>query len=148
MTDPRQIDTLLAQASRFEGLSKGFKGRRIDTGDVIFGVVILVGIIAVVWVLSYLFSLRERHGAYASPTRLFLSLCSAHRLRWPDRWLLWRLARAKKVEDPARLFLEPELLDAAAMRPWFRVRAERLREMRNSLFAEPDVSRNETPTTA
>jgi hypothetical protein len=65
---------------------------------------------------------------------LFLSLCRAHRLRWAEWWLLWRVARDQKVKDPARLFLEPRWLDSARLRPVLRLRAARLESIRRRLF--------------
>ena len=54
----------------------------------------------------------------SSPNRLFLSLCRAHRIAWSDRWLLWRLAASQRLEDPVRVFLEPERLDPDAAGPF------------------------------
>lgn len=129
---------LFARLSRLEGLRRGFRPRRIDSGDVVTGLLILAVIVAAVWLLSYLLTLHERRGAYSSPLGLFLSLCKAHRLPWSQRWLLWRVARAQRLHDPARLFLESERLDPTNMDPPLRIRSEELKLLRDRLFAEPD----------
>ncbi len=72
----------------------------------------------------------------SSPNRLFLSLCRAHRIAWSDRWLLWRLAASQRLEDPARVFLEPERLDPDAAGPFSARRAARLERLQRKLFDE------------
>jgi hypothetical protein len=132
---------LLAQRGRLEDLARGFRGRRtrIETDDVITGLMVLGVIALAVWILSYVTKVREPGRSYTSPSRLFLSLCRAHRLRWSERWLLWRLARAQRLRDPGRLFLEPERFEAAHLGPALRQRADQLAQLRDRLFAEPDL---------
>jgi len=125
-----------AQGNRFEGLSRGFKGRRIESGEIVTVLLIALSVLLALWLLSYATSLRERRRAYASPLRLFLSLCRAHRLRWSERWLLWRVARAQRLRDPARLFLEPERLEARNLDASSRMHGEQLGRLRARLFAE------------
>ncbi|HUT09489.1 MAG TPA: hypothetical protein VMY42_03260 [Thermoguttaceae bacterium] len=127
---------LWAQGDRFEGLSRGFKGRRIDSGELVTSLLIVLSILLAVWLLSYTSSLRERRGAYASPLRLFLSLCKAHRLAWSEQWLLWRVAKAQRLRDPARLFLEPDRLEPQNLDPSSRMRMDRIKRLRDRLFAD------------
>jgi len=126
---------LLAQLNRFEGLSRGFKGRRLDSGEIISGLLIVLAILLAVWLLSYVLSLRERRGAYASPLRLFLALCRAHRLPWSEQWLLWRVAKAQRLRDPARIFLEPQRLQPPNLDGWSAEQVDRLERLRERLFA-------------
>lgn len=139
---------LLAQGGRLDGLRKGFEGRRFDFGDVLTAVLILGGIGLAVWVLSYLLSLRERRRGYSSPLGLFLSLCKAHRLRWSQRWLLWRLARSQRLRDPALLFVEPERFQPASLGPTLRSRSDELAQLRGRLFAEPKQQSPRRPPAA
>jgi hypothetical protein len=127
---------LLAQQGRLEGLSSGFRGRRarFDTGDIVTAVLIVVGIAVGLGILSYVLRLQERRRGYTSPLRLFLSLCRAHRLPWSARWLLWRVSRAQQLRDPARLFLEPERLEAAQLVRKFKTRQTQLSQIRERLF--------------
>jgi hypothetical protein len=134
---------LFAQRSRLDHLSDSFKthsNAAIDKGEVIAGLSILAGIAALVWLLSRFLTVQEHRKAYNSPLRLFLALCKAHELRWSDRWLLWRLARERRLKDPARIFLEPQLFEEAGLRRSLRAQAPRLRQLRNALFAEPPQS--------
>ena len=130
---------LLAQRGRLDSLSRGFRGRRsrIDTEDILTGLLILAAAVVAVWLLSYFVRRQERRGAYISSGGLFLSLCRAHRLRWSQRWLLWRVARAQRLRDPARLFLEPQWLEPARLSPALRARANELNGLRKQLFAKP-----------
>ncbi len=142
MNDLLHNAILLAQRSRLEGLERGFKGRRIGWDDIVTGLLVVAVIALLIWVLSYFLNSQERRRAHASPIGLFLSLCSAHRLRWSERWLLWRVARRQRLRDPARLFLEPERLDRANLAPSLRLRAAEIEALRDRLFAEPEEEKN------
>ena len=134
---------LLAQRGRLDGFSKAFRGRPIDSGDMVFGLLILVGVCLAVWLLSYVLSLREGRRAYTSRLGLFLTLCKAHSLRWPERWLLWRVARAQRLRDPARLFLEPERFHPVNLDPTLQTRSAQLSELRERLFVRPEEKSKE-----
>jgi len=136
------IRSLLAQTNRFSDMGRGFRGRRaqFDAGDLLVGLLVLGAVAAVLWLLWYLNSrhegLRRRNG----PLRLFHQLCGAHRLRWSERWLLWRLARAGRLRDPARLFLEPQRFDPKQLPGSLRGRANLFGRIRDRLFPElPDA---------
>ena len=133
---------LFAAKSRLESMGSGFRGRhtRIETEHVIAGALVLSSIVLVIWLLSYLMSLQEQRRGYSSPTRLFLSLCKAHGLRWSQWWLLWRVARRQRLRDPARLFLEPKRLEPTRLGASLRSRANELRRLREKLFADLDDS--------
>jgi hypothetical protein len=136
---------LLAERSRLDNLSDNFKGRTgaVDKADIAAGLLILAGIAALVWLLSRFLGAPDRRKPYNGPVRLFFSLCKAQELRWSDRWLLWRLARARRLKDPARLFLEPQWFDAAGLRGSLRLRSGRLRQLRDGLFAQPRRAQQE-----
>ncbi len=127
---------LLAERSRLDSLSSGFRGRRarFQKEDLVIGLLILGGIALAVWILSYALKFQEQRRSRPSPLRLFLSLCKAHRLRWSQRWLLWRVARAQQLRDPARLFLEPEMLEATNLGRSFEIRRAQLNQIRHRLF--------------
>ena len=130
---------LLARAGRLSHMGSGFRGRRarLETSDVLVGLAIIAGVSAVVWLLWYV-NLRQQGGGKRSrPLMLFLELCRAHGLRFSERWLLWRLARAVRLRDPARLFLEPERFDTAGLPAVLRLRAAQLTRLRERLFPEP-----------
>jgi hypothetical protein len=130
---------LLAQRSRLDHLSDPFKrpSAGIDPRDVTRALAILAVIIVLAWLLLRLRAVQERHRPYHGPLRLFLALCKAHNLRWSERWLLWRLARAQRLKEPARLFLEPQRFDIADPRRLSPGEAARLRRIRDQLFSGP-----------
>lgn len=127
---------LLAQDGRLDELARGVQRHRgrYDGGDAIVFLLIAAALIAAIGLLSYAMRLMQRHG-YVSPLRLFFGLCRAHRLQWSQAWLLWRVARLHRLRDPARLFLEPERLDATALGR-LRTRRTDLRALRDRLFGE------------
>ena len=130
-----QHGILLAQKSRIESLRRGFEGRRIGSDDVLKGMLLLTAITALILLLTYALNLQERRRNYSSPLGLFLALCKAHRLRWSERWLLWRVARSQRLRDPARLFLEPERFAPAQLGPSFRLRTGQLKHLYGRLYA-------------
>lgn len=128
---------VLAQASPLEHIAREFQGRqtRVESGYLATGLLIVASVVVAVWILS---KVLERYGGRRpidSSTLLFLSLCRAHRLRWSERWLLWRIARDQRLKDPARLFLEPERLDPAKMPSALRHRGAELGAILGRLFS-------------
>ena len=129
--------TLMAQRGRLDELTSVFRRRpsQIDAQYVITGLVVLAAIVLGMWLLSQLLARRERRRSYHSVWMLFLSLSKAHGLSWPQRWLLWRVARHQGLRDPARLFLEPERLANEHLSPALRLRGDQFRGLRGRLFA-------------
>ena len=129
--------TLTAQRSRLDEVTSVFRNRpsQIDTQYMLTGLLVLAAIVLGMWLLSQLLARQERRRSYNSAWMLFLSLSKAHRLSWPDRWLLWRVARHQGLRDPARLFLEPERLADNNLGPALRLRGAQLKALRGRLFA-------------
>ena len=128
---------LLAAQNPLENLTREFQGRetRTNSGYLTTGLLILLAMLVAVWLLS---QVVERYGSRRptdSPLRLFLALCWAHRLRWKEGWLLWRVARDQQLADPARLFLEPSRIDPANVSPVLGLRAAELDAIGRRLFA-------------
>ncbi|MBN1909520.1 MAG: hypothetical protein JW818_07275 [Pirellulales bacterium] len=121
---------------------------------VLFGVIFgaVLGIM-VLW--SWYLNRRGRRRRFHSPARLFWGLCRLHRLGWPDRWILWSIARHQKLDDPARVFLEPVWLGPNRLAPSLRTQAARLGRLRQTLFGDlgppeplpPEAAVSETPET-
>jgi hypothetical protein len=97
----------------------------------------LIGVVVVVAVSSWLalrwlkYERKNRH----SPWRLFRELCAAHQLNAGERSLLRRLAVDRQLPQPATLFVEPSLWDCHELGSEWRQQADRLRSLRERLFA-------------
>ncbi len=131
----QSITILTAQAdSRLEIFSDGFRKNRaqFDSGDVTIFVAGLTAAIAILWLLA---RWSERHVRTDSSLRLFWKLARAHDIPWADRWLLWRIARAKGVAEPAILFLDPRLTSPQSTYHLAPQSAARLKKLRRTLFS-------------
>ena len=128
----------LAEQDRMQDLFRAFRATQAREGmDQVLYVLLIVTIIAAVaLVVSRIIRSRKRRRGYASPLGLFLELCRAHKLKWSQRWLLWRLARIEQLSEPARLFLEPEWYAAGSLPRELRQRAGQLKSIRDRLFAD------------
>jgi hypothetical protein len=129
---------LLAQQTRLDSLSRGLQGRPVRAADIVILGLALAALVVLACLVSYFLKLHERRRSYSSRRLLFVSLCRAHRLRLSEGWLLWRVARARGMGNPARLFLEPELLEANNLDKRLRARARVLKRLRQKLFAEAE----------
>jgi hypothetical protein len=126
-----------ADGPRWRSMSSGFRGSRarFDSGDVVTGLLLLAGVALGVFVLSRLLSRQERQRAYNRPRALFRSLCKAHGLDRSSRQLLRQVARWQRLAQPARLFLEPNRFEPAALSPRLRAKGALLARLRDRIFA-------------
>jgi len=133
------IQILAAQTNRFSDMGRAFRGSRarLDSGDVIVGLLVLGGMVLGLWLLWYVHARHEKLRKRNGPLRLFHELCRAHSLRFSEEWLLWRLARAGRLRNPAQLFLEPERFDPARLPGALRGRASLFGRIKARLFPEP-----------
>ncbi len=128
------LPILMAQTdSRLESFSGGFRGNRaqFDFGDV---VLFLAGFAVVVTTLWLLAKWSERRVRSDSSLELFWTIAKAHRISWGDRWLLWRIARARRVAEPALVFLDPRLTSPHFMGHLAPQVAARLKALRRRFF--------------
>lgn len=104
---------LLAQHDRIRALGENFRGEhaRVSTHEVLLGLALLACGVVGLWMLSQHLARREKALRLYSPRRLFKQLCDAHGLPRAARKTLKRLAHVHELENPARLFLEPERFD-------------------------------------
>ena len=128
----------LADQDRMQDLFRAFRATqaREGTNEIVYGLLILASIVAVMLFLSQVIISRRRREGHARPWGLFLNLCRAHKLKWRECWLMWRLARLEQLSDPARLFLEPEWYASYSLPGELRQRAGQLLSIRNRLFAD------------
>jgi len=131
---------LLGQSSRFEHLGRRFRpgGSTFEPNHVLIGMVLVGAFIAVLWMLQRYYELRAGRG-YVSRWGLFRELCKAHRLSWSDRLLLGKLAKVQGVDQPARLFLEPQRLDPATLSPSLAGKMRQVTILRQRLFGDLDA---------
>ena len=81
---------------------------------------------------------RKRKLAARGPSHyaIFLGLCRVHGLGKAARKLLMRFARRVKCAQPARLFVDPRLLERSAAAGLPAKDVERLQELSGTLFRE------------
>jgi hypothetical protein len=119
-------------------MADGFRGDRAHW-DCRTMLAIVAGALAVgvlIWFVSRLACGRDRRASRCGPKELFATLCRAHRLSWRDSWLLRRLARVQQLDDPARVFPDPDRLDCQDLAPSLKRHAPRLQSLRSRLFAD------------
>ena len=128
--------SLLADQSKFHNLGNRFRRgtNGFDAGDL----VVILGIFAILalvtWIMiqcAVLINNRKRN----SPIAMFFTLCQAHRIEWISRWLLWKLAQAHQLQQPAQLFIDPRLFDPKLLVRLPPDHRRRLEKVRDRIFA-------------
>jgi hypothetical protein len=69
-----------------------------------------------------------------NPWKLFRELCQVHRLDGPSQRLLAQLARARRLPQPAQIFLTPSAFEPADLPAGLREKADQLLRLRGMLF--------------
>ena len=135
---------LLGGDPRLERFTKEFRGREPQIGarGVMIALVLLAVVIVGLWILSRTIERRSGRRQFDSSFGLFMSLCAAHHLRWSQRLLLWRLALAGRLTEPARLFVEPHRFETKNLGERLMPRAAELKEIARRLFAVPAAPDN------
>jgi hypothetical protein len=134
---------LIAQMdSRLEGFSSGFREHRarMDSGDLVLLLTAFVVVFTVLWLVARWSERRVRND---SSLELFWTLTKTHGIGWRDRWLLWRLARAKRLAEPALLFLDPRLTAPQSSHHLAPQATARLKALRRRLFSGIDRTGDE-----
>jgi hypothetical protein len=140
----------LAQSDPFNNMGRSFRGdeAHLQTSEALITLVFLACLILLVWLLSRVRGRRERELRTNSPRGLFRELCQAHRLERRARWLLARLARHYRLQDPGALFLNPRIWHAAEDDAAFAEERQELAELRDRLFGSLAQRSNEVPASA
>ena len=128
---------LLAQIDRLQqGLRNRFSGPRAKFGTE-DAITAIGAIVAVAIVLYFVNRWHNRHSgrhSYNNPQAMFGELCKAHNLDRKTAQLLKRVASWQRLEQPARLFLEPERFEPANLSPELERYSAELLELRSKLF--------------
>lgn len=99
-----------------------------------WGFVIVVAIIVVIGtIIHYYHDVLARRFVH-KPIWLFCQLCRAHRLDLGSCWLLWKVAKAAKLENPVHVFLDPDRFSLNSLGRNWTPDANRLERLRNRLF--------------
>lgn len=120
---------------------------RYSTTHVLLGMLAVL-VLFVVMVLGARGLEAVRRHLRGSRRWLFWRLCRAHRLGFGDGHLLWRLARLRRLDEPARVFVEPEQFDPATLPSAIQGRVGRLMELQNHLFAASEERQRPSALTA
>lgn len=132
------LASLLAQMDRFRNMGGNFRGEgaAVSPSELLALVAIVLLIVAGVVALYLSLDGRDRPRKWNSPAGLLRELCRVHDLHRSERRLLERAAARQAPADPGRLFVCPDLLDAAlAEAP-----APQAAALRAKLFGDlPDV---------
>ncbi len=126
-----QVQRATSMGSRFRGESAQFGMQQVLNGLMLLGVIALA-----IWGLSLLLNRQDRTRRHLSHRALFRSLANAHALNFAQKRLLKELARAHRLAQPARLFLEPERFDAARLTQSLARRQGQLDTLRSKLFGD------------
>ncbi len=120
-----------------DSLGSGFRDRRghWSPQEILAGVLLLVVLVLLVWLVIHLARRLIKHFRNG-PLWLFMRLCQAHGLAWPDRWMLWQLAGFQRLCDPACLFIDPACWEESRIDPRLFSRMARLGEIRDLLFCD------------
>jgi hypothetical protein len=138
------ISMPLSAADRVDRMMDAFRATRGDynlnqswTGLLIFLAVAAFIALVVMVIKSY-----WRQWNASSPRILFMQICRAQKLKWPQRILLWRLAQSQNLAEPASLFLRPECFEIGRLTVEMRPYREELQILKEVLFSEPSHEKN------
>ena len=124
--------------SRWDDIASGMKPRAMATGDLLWVIGVLLTAGLLLWLVLKWLSGRDKGELLNSPFRLFVELCRGHKLTWREGWLLWQVAAAQRLRQPAMLFLEPERLNPVNLPDKLQAKAAVLDGLRERLFAEEE----------
>lgn len=127
---------LADQSEVLRGLARGFPANSTspETHRMLASLLMVLSFAALVWLLSRIAKRQERPGSCNNPRLLFRSLCDAHHLDRSQRKLLERLARFRRLEHPAALFLDPRLFQTVDLPADLREHAGQLQRLCSGLF--------------
>jgi hypothetical protein len=130
---------LADRSSIFRDMGSGFREKRetFEPTDLLWWIFVAVLVIAAFGIVATILARRDKRRLFNSPRALFNALCRAHQLDRASRALLKQLAAGQHLIPPARLFLEPNRFEAAALPAELLPQREAYLALRKRLFAVP-----------
>jgi hypothetical protein len=125
---------LLAQLSRWKRMGDGLRGpgTRIEMSEVLFFSLGLALIGVIVWLVARWRKRNDMSQRCDDPWKLFRELCQRHDLNRADRRLLQNLVVARRLQQPAELFVTPAAFDPVNLPD--NLNEQNLRNLRSRLF--------------
>ena len=139
LTVERQRLPALAQTP-FESMGSHFRGEtaKLYVDDYVIGVLVIVGVVAAVGILYWLFTGAERVHRHNNPRALFRSLCGTESdFAIGFCWRRWPAIIGSTIP---RLFLESARFERTGLSPALQRSAEAIGALRAMLFVEPVVA--------
>ncbi len=127
----------LAQATGWWDMGRRFRegGTALEPAHLLTFFAVVAAISVFLWLLSRYFQRDGGQQPHRGPRRLFLQLCREHQLSVSECWLLWRLAKANQLRQPAVVFVDASQFDVASLPKRFQREQQRLGRLRDRLFA-------------
>jgi hypothetical protein len=135
---------LLAERNPFRDMASVVRERRehFDPSELLPWLFVLAALFGALAIVSRYLNRQDKRRIFNNPRALFRALCRAHELDRSACGLMHQLAKANFLEEPAALFLDPELFEAARLAPEFRRHQTAIESLIAKLFAnEPPLTR-------
>jgi hypothetical protein len=132
------ISMPFSAADRVDRMMEAFRASRGDynLNQSWTGLLIFLAVAAFIALVGMVIKSYWRQWNASSPRILFMQICRAQKLKWPQRILLWRLAQSQKLAEPASLFLQPECFEIGRLTVEMRPYREELQILKEVLFSE------------
>ena len=126
----------LAQGTGWWEMGRRFRegSSALELDNLLILLTVVIAVAISLWLLSRFFQ-QDRQHPYRGPRRLFWEVCRAHGLNLLDAWLLWQLAKAHKLAQPASLFLDATCFAAEKLPGKLKRSQHRLENLRDRLFS-------------
>lgn len=133
---------LLGQASNWRRMGDQFSGRGADlsTGELFLVVAVFAGAGLLLWLLHWAANRHEQRLRKPNAAGLFRELCRSHSVSRMDRTTLRLLAEAAQLDQPAEIFLRPDLFERENLPPAMRGDAKAVTAIGNLLFSDLQTS--------
>ena len=131
-----QASGLLAQATGWWEMGRRFRegGPALEPANLLIFLAVVAAGTFLFWLLAK-FLQRDNKRSFHGPRRLFWELCREHDLNLFDRWLLWRLAAAQRLPQPACVFVDANCFASEQIPHRLKRKKMQLQRIHQKLFA-------------